>query len=102
MHWVVEKHVLRYLRGTIRHGLRYASSVDMRLQGYADSDWVGSVVDMKSTFGCCFSFWSAMVSWCSRKHNYVALSITEVEYIAVCMAVHEAVWLQKLLAGLFG
>jgi hypothetical protein len=30
----------------------------------------------------------------------VALSTTETEYIAVCMAVCEAVWLRKLLAGL--
>jgi hypothetical protein len=29
------KHVLRYLRGTVGYGLRYASSIDMRLQGYA-------------------------------------------------------------------
>jgi hypothetical protein len=43
-----------------------------------------------------------MVSWCSRKQTSVALSTTEAKYIAVCMAVHEAVWLQKLLAGLFG
>jgi hypothetical protein len=96
------KHVLRYLRGTIGYGLRYAYSVDMRLQGYVDSDWAGSAVDRKSTSGCCFSLGSAMVSWCSRKQTSVALSTTEVEYIAVSMAYREAVWLQKLLVGLFG
>jgi hypothetical protein len=32
----------------------------------------------------------------------MALSTAEAEYIAVYMASHEAVWLQKLLAGLFG
>jgi hypothetical protein len=31
----------------------------------------------------------------------VALSTAEVEYIATCLASSEAVWLQKLLAGLF-
>jgi hypothetical protein len=30
-HWVVVKHVLRYLQGIIRYGLIYASSIDMRL-----------------------------------------------------------------------
>jgi hypothetical protein len=43
-------------------GLRHASSVDMRLQGYVDLDWAGSAVDRKSTSGCCFNFGSAMVS----------------------------------------
>jgi hypothetical protein len=31
LHWVVAKHVLRYLRGTVGYGLRYASNVDLRL-----------------------------------------------------------------------
>jgi hypothetical protein len=30
-HWIAGKRVLRYLRGTIGYGLRYASGVDMRL-----------------------------------------------------------------------
>jgi hypothetical protein len=102
IHWVVAKHVLRYLRGTVGYGLRYASNIDMILQGYADSDWAGSTIDRKSTSGCCFNLGSAMVSWCSRKQTFVALSTAEAEYIAVCMAVREAVWLRKLLAGLFG
>jgi hypothetical protein len=101
-HWIVAKHVLRYLRGTVGHGLRYTSSIDMRLQGYTDSDWAGSAVDRKSTSGCCFTLGSAMVSWCSRKQTFVALSTAEAEYIALSVAVHEAVWLHKLLAYLFG
>jgi hypothetical protein len=59
-------------------------------------------MDRKSTFGCCFTLGSAMVSWCSRKHTYVALSIAKEEYIALSVVVHEAVWLCKLLVDLFG
>jgi hypothetical protein len=99
---IARKHVLRYLRGTVGYGLRYASGVDMRLQGYANADWAGSAVDRKSTSGCCFNLGSVMVSWCSRKQSSVALSTTEAEYIALCVAVREAVWLRKLLAALFG
>jgi hypothetical protein len=61
-HWIAAKHVLRYLRGTIGYGLRYAFGEDMRLQGYANADWAGSAVDWKSTFSCCFTLGSAMVS----------------------------------------
>jgi hypothetical protein len=82
--------------------LRYTSSIDMRLQGYTDSDWVGSAVDRKSTSGCCFTLGFAMVSWCSRKQTSVALSTAEAEYIALSVAVREVVWLRKLLADLFG
>jgi hypothetical protein len=100
-HWIAAKHVLRYLQGTIGYGLRYAANVDLRLQGYVDADWAESAVDRKSTSGCCFTLGSAMVSWCSRKQNSVALSIAEAEYIAISVAVHEVVWLHKLFTDLF-
>jgi hypothetical protein len=61
-HWIATKHVLRYLRGTVGYGLRYASRVDMRLQGYVDAYWAGSGVDRKSTFGCCFTLGFVMIS----------------------------------------
>jgi hypothetical protein len=65
----------------------------MILQGYADVDWVGSAVDWKSTSDYCFTLGFSMVSWCSRKQTYVDLSTVEVEYISLCVAVREAVWL---------
>jgi hypothetical protein len=92
----------RGIHDTVGHGLRYASNVDMRLQGYVHADWTGSAVDRKSTSGCRFTLGSAMVSYCSRKQTYVALSTAEAEYIALCVPVDEAVWLRKLLAYLFG
>eukprot|EP00253_Pinus_taeda_P016366 PITA_16366 len=91
-HWIGDKNLLRYLRGTITHGLRYTAE-DVRLLGYTDVDWAGNVVDRKSTFGCCFSLGSASISWMSRKQKSVALSTAEAEYIAANMASYEAVWL---------
>jgi hypothetical protein len=76
-HWIAAKHVLRYLQGTIGYGLRYATNVDLILEGYVDADWAGSAVDRKSTLGCCFTLGSPMVSWCSKKHSSVALSATK-------------------------
>ena len=58
IHWVGAKKLLRYLWGTIDHGLRYTTG-SMTLHGYTDADWVGSVVDCKSTSGCCFTRRSA-------------------------------------------
>ena len=43
-----------------------------------------------------------MISWFSRKQTSIALSTAEVECIAECSACSEAVWLRKMLAGLFG
>ena len=65
VHWVAAKHVLRYLAGTVEYGLDYRRSDGIRLIGFTDSDWTGSVADRKSTFGCCFNLGSAAVSWFS-------------------------------------
>jgi hypothetical protein len=46
-HWIAVKHVLSYLRGIVGYGLRYASSVDMRLHGYSNADWARIVVGPK-------------------------------------------------------
>jgi hypothetical protein len=101
-HLIYEKHVLRYLQGTIGHGMRYNSSIDMRLQGYTNSDWERSAMDRKRTFGCFFNLGSSMVSWCSMKQTSVDLSTAKEEYIALSMEVCEEVWLHKILADLFG
>jgi hypothetical protein len=85
----------------MEYGLRYLGGDGVRLQGYSDSDWAGSAVDRKSTSGCCFNLGSTMITWFNRKHTSVALSSTEAEYMAMSMASCEAIWLHKLLTGLF-
>jgi hypothetical protein len=100
-HWVVAKHVLRYLKGIVEYVPRYLGDGEMKLQGYY-SDWAGSIADRKSTSRCCFSLCSTMISWFSRKQTAAALSIVEVEYMAANTASCESIWLRKLLARLFG
>lgn len=102
VHWVAAKHILRYLQGTVDYGLDYRQGDGVRLVGYTDSDWAGCASDRKSTSGCCFGLGSAVVSWLSRKQQSVALSSAEAEYMAASLASCEAIWLRKMLFGLFG
>jgi hypothetical protein len=60
-HWIVAKHVLRYIHGTLNYGLIYTSSIDIQLHGFVDSDWVGSAEDRRSTSRTCFILGSAMI-----------------------------------------
>ena len=62
IYWVVTKHVLRYLCGTVGYGLRYTSNSDLTLVSYSHSNWVGSVEDQKRTSGYYISLGYAMVS----------------------------------------
>ena len=42
-----------------------------------------------------------MIPWIIIKQTSVSLNTTEAKYIAACSSYSEAVWLYKLLAGLF-
>jgi hypothetical protein len=101
VHLVAAKHVMRYLKGTIDCGLSYDGDHDFTLSEYTDADWAGSVSDRKNTSGCCFSLGSTMISWQSRKQSNIALITMEEEYIVACSTSCEAIWLRKLLIGLF-
>ena len=86
VHLIVAKHILRYLKGTIDYGLKYDTNQKINLEGYVDSDWVGSSINRKSTSCCCFSMGSGVISWFSRKQSRVALSTTKAEYFTACSA----------------
>lgn len=99
-HFKAAKRVLRYVKGTLNYGIKFSQSENFRLQGYSDSDWAGSVDDMKSTSGYCFNFGSGVFSWCSKKQDIVAQSTAEAEFIAATAAVNQALWLRKILSDL--
>lgn len=83
------------------YGLDYRQGDRVRLAGYTDLDWVGLASDKKSTFEWCFDLRSTVVSWFNKKQNSVGLSSAEAEYIATSQASCEAIWLRKMLVGIF-
>ena len=101
IHLTAAKHILRYLKGIVDYGLKYDANQKINLEGYVDSDWIGSAIDRKSTSRCCFSMGSSVISWFSRKQSCVALSTAEAEYVATCSASCEVVWLRKILYDIF-
>ena len=77
--------------------LWYSKDSNACLAGYSDADWVGSVDDRKSTSGGCFYLGNNLVSWMSKKQNFVSLSTAEVEYIAAGSCYTQLLWMKKLL-----
>ena len=97
-HWCAVKRVLRYVKATSDLGLKFESTESFALAGFSDSDWAGCAESRKSTSGFVFQLGKCTVSWSSKKQPIVALSSTEAEYIALCRAAQEAVWLRNLLS----
>lgn len=54
-HFGAVKRVLRDIQGTLDYGILYEKDVDAKLNEFCNSDWVGYIVDMKSTSGYEFS-----------------------------------------------
>ena len=74
---------------------------ELKLHGFMDANWVGSPTDRKSTSRGVFSIGSTIVSWYSRKQRSVEISSSEVEYMSASQDVCEAIWMRKILVGLF-
>ena len=97
-HLTVVKKILRYLKETINLGLKYEKLESSTLVVYSDVDWAGDLDDRHSTSGNLFLFARGPVSWLSKKQSTVALSTAEAEYMLLCGATQEAVWLRQLLS----
>lgn len=99
-HWVAVKRVLRYLWTTRTKGLTYDGKKGTNVIGYSDSDYAGCRVSRKSTSGYVFLLAGAAISWKSKKQSVVATSSCEAEYVAICLAAKEAIWLARLIVDL--
>ena len=67
VHLKAAKRVVWYIKGTVDYGVKFQKIPNMKLFGYSDSDWGGSLDDMKSTSRYCFSLGSGSFSRCSKK-----------------------------------
>jgi hypothetical protein len=79
LHWAAVKRTLRYLKGTLNHGITINASSDFNLHAFSDSDWAGCQDDRRSTTANLISLGPNLISWCSKKQPTVARSNTEVE-----------------------
>ncbi|XP_019416448.1 PREDICTED: uncharacterized protein LOC109327748 [Lupinus angustifolius] len=85
-HLFAAKRILRYLKGTLDHGVLFPYKKSetkqnaLHLEAYTDSDWCGDQS--------------------SKKQDVVALSTCEAEYIAACNGACQGVWIQALMKEL--
>ncbi|XP_062211715.1 uncharacterized protein LOC133912813 [Phragmites australis] len=99
-HYALIKRILRYLHGTLDHGLQLRRTDVSNLVAYSDADWVGCPDTRRSTSGYAVFLGNNLVSWSSKRQPTVSHSSAEAEYRAVANAVAEMTWLRQLLQEL--
>ena len=74
-HLMAVKRIFRYFKGTPNLGLWYPKGTGFEVVGYTNADFAGCRIDRKSTSGSCQFFGQRLVSWYSKKQQYVSTSI---------------------------
>ncbi|GJU16395.1 ribonuclease H-like domain-containing protein [Tanacetum coccineum] len=88
-HFTALKRILRYVRGTIDHGLQLHVSSTAQLTAYTDADWAGCPVTRRSTSGYCVFLGDNLLSWSAKRHVTFSRSSAEGEYRGVANVVAE-------------
>jgi len=100
-HWKALKRIYDYLRSTIDYRLTLGgTSGKTELVGYSDASYAEDPDTRRSTGAYIFTINDRPISWASKRQPTVALSTTEAEYMALCQAIREAIWLRQMLAEL--
>jgi hypothetical protein len=92
-HMRVVKRIMRYVVLTPNLGLWYPKGSHFDLISYSDGDYVRCKVDRKSTSRTCQFLGRSLVSWSSKKQNYVVLSIAEAECVATSSCCTQLLWM---------
>jgi len=93
------KRLLRYDRGSVDEGVVYEKCATGILHGLSDAYWENVYERRRSATGIMFMLGGTAASWALKKQKTVALSAMEAEYMALCEARKEAIWLNRLIQG---
>nr|GEU29820.1 retrovirus-related Pol polyprotein from transposon TNT 1-94 [Tanacetum cinerariifolium] len=89
------KHIFRYIKGTMRLGLRYPIGTNIETVVYVDSNHAGDYVDRKRTSGICTFVECCLTSWFSKKQTALDISTIESEYVSTGKACQQALWMKQ-------
>ena len=99
-HFLAAQHVLKYLKGTLHHGLFYSAQNTLQLTAYCDADWGNCHYSGRSLTGYCIFLGSSLISWKTKKQKVVSKSSTEAKYTTMSHTTSELVWLTRVLNDL--
>jgi hypothetical protein len=91
------KRIMRYLVLIPNLGLWYPNGSHFDLIDYSDAGYARCKVDRKSTSGTYQFLSRSLISWSSKKQNYVALSTTKAKYVTASSYCAQLLWMPQTL-----
>jgi len=96
-HYQAAKKILRYLSGTIDHGLFFEADSNNKFYTYADANWRRNVDTRRSISGILHKLGNSSISWSSRMQPTVSLSSTEAKYRVLIDAAKDTTYFRRLM-----
>ena len=95
----VAKRILRYVHGTLNHGV-FLQPSPLSLSAFFDSDWAGDPYDRHSIRGYIVYLGYNPITWSAKEQDTISRSSTESEYRALATTIAELYWLHQVLRDL--
>ncbi|MBW0473980.1 hypothetical protein O181_013695 [Austropuccinia psidii MF-1] len=95
MHWNSFLHVLKYVKGTSKFGLKYQEDLEKPIVAYSDADWGNCRITCRSTTGYLIKINDNLIIWKTCKQPTVSLSSAEAEYKSLTDLTSEILWLRQ-------
>lgn len=99
--WANVKLVLRYLAGTLDHGLLLGGRESTDFTVYTDANYTEGY-DAVSRSGCLILCGASPIVWASSKQDCVSTSANEAEIVATYFAVKKLMWIKQVAEHAFG
>lgn len=99
-HWNAALRVVRYLKSSLGQGVYFPTTNQIHLKAFCDADWASCPDTRRSITGYYMFIGDALVSWRSKKQQFVYRSSAEAKYRSMAATVCELVWFKHLLSDL--
>ncbi len=96
-HYNTVKQIFKYLIDTMNLSVIY-DITDNDLISYTNADWDDCHNIRKFTEAYLFLLYEGFISWCFKHQQFIALFLTEAEYMAETQAMKKAIWLHCFLS----
>ena len=96
-HWIMLKRIMRYLNGTRNSGLTFDQQSPTILDAFVDSAFLDDPKTKRSTSGYLIRYHGNNIAWKSRLQKTMSSSTTQAEYIAICDASKDLLFLGNLI-----